>query len=365
MDLDTKHIPLFHAIKQGVCGIVEMLLRAGADPNIWGTTTKSKRLVNPLAWAIHWAAAEIHYDIVDTLLQYGADPETDIFLDNCKISVMRLGILNRNVKFCQILLQNGANPDKHVTAGHTPLFRACMVLNNELVNIFIRFNADLEIPCNEGVKCVTPFEYIQEWCFSWIKSPGLRPRQFGLMAMRIARILATAGAVLHKYEIYSVPDSVLHTAPALATTGDAEPKVTSTVRSVMALCGKWTWMENKVRQSKWMFNEEEKQEVIDFIQLIKHKLTHPAHLTGICRLRIRRALRPGFHKRLACLQLPKSTKNYIAMKDILPLDDDDAEDRDHNDYGNFWWYIYINIIVFQISWQIYQSYLVFRRFFFA
>ena len=89
-----------------------------------------------------------------------------------------------------------------------------------------------------------------------------------------------------------------------------------------------------MRQSTSLFTNEKQQEAIDCIHLIKQKLTQPAPLKEICRLRIRRILRPSFHRKLNSLdKLPVLLKNYIMMTAMFPLHNGDDDDDDDDDNG--------------------------------
>ena len=76
VNLNIKHIPLFHAVHIGDCRVVEMLIKAGADPNIWGKRNKGrfKEYLHILAYAAHQADAEKSYSAFEMLLQNGANP---------------------------------------------------------------------------------------------------------------------------------------------------------------------------------------------------------------------------------------------------------------------------------------------------
>ena len=94
-------------------------------------------------------------------------------------------------------------------------------------------------------------------------------------------------------------------------------KDTMTGKSVTALYEDWTHIESTV-QSTSIFTEEEKREATDGLQLIKHKLKHPATLIYLSIYRIRHILRPDFHRKLTTLQLPKSIEDLITMRDLFP-----------------------------------------------
>ena len=299
--LEIKYIPLFCAVEKGDCVIMELLLKAGADPNIKGIRTIGEQTEHlpPLGLAAHRAASDKSYGVFEKLLQYGANPNGSIalqlyFINLCQsvADIVPLEYLNLH----EILLANGADPDYRDNAGYTLMFRGCKAFLNQLVQLLLTFNADLEMPCYADHANITqysnvaPFEYIRLLCLNCVKRlagpGGHRP----LKAIRIAWIFAMAGAAVHKNTVKG--------------------------KSVTAVYEDWTHIENTV-QSAPRFTEEEKQEASDCLKLIKCKLKHPSTLADLCRYRIRRILRPDFHRKLTRLQLPRLIEDFIAMKDIF------------------------------------------------
>ena len=311
--LEIKYIPLFCAVEKGDCVIMELLLKAGADPNIKGIRTIGEQTEHlpPLGLA----ARHKSYGVFKKLLQYGANSNViiDIYINHehefkSVADIVPLEYLNLH----KILLENGADPDCRDFAGHTLMSRGCTAYLIQLVQLLLTFNADLEIPCNAHrsntvdymvfssrrytqYTNVAPFEYMRSLCLDWVERPVILPVRYyalgAIQCIRIAWTLAMAGAVVHKDML--------------------------TGKSVTAMYEDWTHIENTV-QSAPRFTEEEKQEASDCLKLIKGKLKHPSTLADLCRYRIRRILRPDFHRKLKSLKLPRSIEDFIAMKDIFP-----------------------------------------------
>ena len=74
--LDIKHIPLFHAVQRCDYRIVELLLKAGANPDIRGKTFREglREYSEPLVLTVRQAVSDKSYGVFEKLLQYGANP---------------------------------------------------------------------------------------------------------------------------------------------------------------------------------------------------------------------------------------------------------------------------------------------------
>ena len=312
--LNIKHIPLFHAVHTGDCRVVEMLIKAGADPNIRGKRSirRFKEYLHILVYAARQAANGKSYSAFEMLLQYGADPydttaSTCSLTDNFKegkslYDIMPLSdwILSR------ILLENGAHPDKRDRQGKTLLYKGCRHLDKPVVHLLLLFNAYLEIPCQVGTHIggrghFTPFQYMSNVCTSWVDVPSIK---LNVEAIDIAHSLVKAGAAVYK---------------------DCNAE-----KSITTLFQDWAYIENTMQQPIWMLTDEERQVLTDGIKLIKHRLTHPGMLKYLCGYKIRRILRPpDFQRKLTRLSqefhLPQRLiDDYIAMRDMFPLGESES-----------------------------------------
>ena len=311
--LDIRDIPLFNAVHRGDCRMVELLTKEGADPNIRGKSTDGKTTehLQPLILAARRVVSDRSYGVFEKLLQCGANPFAKTTMP-CKGRMLRRG---RIVKYLddivplgdwmlrKILLENGTDPDKRDREGYTLLYKGCRALDKQLVHLLLQFNADLEIPCCVGARVTkyantAPFEFMRMACFNLVTRPEVDGHR-ALKAIHIAQSLAMAGAAVYK-------DTV-------------------TGKSVATLYEDWACMENAVQQSIWTFTEEEMQEAVDCINVIKYKLTHAATLKYICGYKIRSILRPpDFNKKLTKLSQefrlpPRLIDDYVAMKYTFPL----------------------------------------------
>ena len=319
--LNIKHIPLFHAVHIGDCRVVEMLIKAGADPNIRGKRKRwLKEYLHILVFAAREAAADKSYSAFEMLLQYGANPydSTPICSRSWNASTCSL---TDNFKECKslydimplsdwmlsrILLENGAHPDKRDRQGKTLLYDGCRHLYKPVVHLLLLFNADLEIPCQVGKDIggrgnFMPFQYMSNVCTSWVDFPSIK---LNVKAVDIAHSLVKAGAAVYK--------------------------VCNVEKSTTTMFQDWAHIENTMQQPIWMLTDEERHVLTDSIKLIKHRLTHPRMLKYLCGYRIRRILRPpGFHRKLTRLSqefhLPQRLiDDYIAMKDMFPLGESES-----------------------------------------
>jgi ankyrin repeat protein len=71
-----RRYPLLQAASQGRTTLVELLLKGGADPNVWGDTTMS---ANAQMTALEEAARGGHPEVCELLLKAGANPAYQAF----------------------------------------------------------------------------------------------------------------------------------------------------------------------------------------------------------------------------------------------------------------------------------------------
>ena len=311
-DLNILHIPLFRAVHRGDCRIIELLFKGGADPDIEGKVTYGSvtERFPPLVFAARQAVSDKAYDVFEKLLKCGANPYSTIMICRHDIggrhsmdSIVPLG----DWMLRKILLENGYDPDTRDGQGYTLLHKGCRTLDKQLVYLLLLFNADLEIPCQ-----IRPYnKYAPQKPTEIDKYINVAP--FESMALYFCKLIK-----MHETD-WDRALKVIRIARALAMAGAEVHKDTVTGKCVTALHHIWTWMENTVEQSAVKIRKEERQEVIDCIHFIKHRLTHPVTLAELCSLRIRRILKSDFHRKLARLHLPRLIEDFIAMKDMFSL----------------------------------------------
>jgi ankyrin repeat protein len=83
---------------------------------------------------LHEAANKDRCDIVETLIERGADPNQ---LNSMHYTPLTIAVMHKNKKICQVLLENGACatiPDKK---GNTALHLACSLGDSEIISILL------------------------------------------------------------------------------------------------------------------------------------------------------------------------------------------------------------------------------------
>ncbi|KAI0982874.1 hypothetical protein GJ496_007401 [Pomphorhynchus laevis] len=133
--------PLFCASKEGHVDIVNFLLEKGANPNA----------VNHYGVSTLWIPSQKGYiEIVKLLLQYKANPElapSGSDADERGISgwtPLYVAMKSRNLEVARILLHHGANPNAVTKLGSTPFLLASEVADLEIIKYFVECNAALD-----------------------------------------------------------------------------------------------------------------------------------------------------------------------------------------------------------------------------
>jgi hypothetical protein len=124
---------LIEAVKQNNIERVQLLLEAGANPNVREIKVNG---ITPLMFAL----MDDNEEIVKLLLKYGADPNTQSFTGNTAL-IYALD----NPKLFELLLKNGANPNLQNRIGSTISMIAIRDGKENLVKLLIKYGADLSI----------------------------------------------------------------------------------------------------------------------------------------------------------------------------------------------------------------------------
>ena len=142
IDLNPKETltPLFFAIERGDKGIVEILLKNGAEPN-----TNFFKKVSPLSWAIMRLKGEEQLGVVKTLIKYRADVNR---VDQSGALPIHIAAGNGKIKLIKILIKNGAdvNAKTNCEMLHTqvtPLHLAAEGGYKKAVELLINYGADI------------------------------------------------------------------------------------------------------------------------------------------------------------------------------------------------------------------------------
>ena len=120
--------------------IVDLLLKAGADPNL-----QVKHGVTPL-----YVASESGYtDIVRLLIHANANPNLQLLSDGS--SALHIASQRGHFDVVRILLDAKANPNCQARGGSTALLIACFDGDSAIVDMLLRAHADPNIPSDGNV----------------------------------------------------------------------------------------------------------------------------------------------------------------------------------------------------------------------
>ena len=120
--------------------IVDLLLNAGADPNL-----QLKNGGTPL-----YVASQSGYtDIVRLLIQANANPNLQLVSDGS--SALHIASQRGHSDVVRVLLQTNANPNSQARKGITALSVACEIGDSAIVDMLLRAHADPNIPSDGNV----------------------------------------------------------------------------------------------------------------------------------------------------------------------------------------------------------------------
>ena len=120
--------------------IVDLLLKAGADPNL-----QLKDGLTPL-----YMASQLGYtDIVRLLIQANANTNLQLVSDDS--SALHIAIQRGHSDVVRVLLQANANPNCQTRKGSTALSLACHIGDSAIVDMLLRAHADPNIPSDGNV----------------------------------------------------------------------------------------------------------------------------------------------------------------------------------------------------------------------
>jgi ankyrin repeat protein len=153
--------PLLYAIRANYLPVVEVLLKHGADPNVFDEDTGLPCLA--LAWTLH----RDNTSMFDTLLRFGASPRAT-FVSSLRPTA-RWTIVHEMVSaastilidFEDWLLANKDDITFSMGGGPTPLQAACLcrksdvnLIRIEIVNILIEHGANVSAPFGEYTEVI-------------------------------------------------------------------------------------------------------------------------------------------------------------------------------------------------------------------
>ncbi|CAM1325705.1 Uncharacterised protein g9041 [Pycnogonum litorale] len=151
---DIGYTALHLAAERGFNDIVLLLLRHKAKLNFLDSPEPYPR-THQAEEPLHLAIKNGHYETAKLLLLKGADPNAKYFLGS------ELNLISPvNIKFMELLLMYGANPNVRDRAGLTPLMKACRHPNGlESSLLLINYGADVNAWSSERHDCRSVLHY--------------------------------------------------------------------------------------------------------------------------------------------------------------------------------------------------------------
>ena len=165
--------PLNLACERGQAGIVDLLLKQGADPYIGDNENSMPLHLAAVSGSIEsidllldfgvdidlqdendmtpllFALSRGHRDAAAYLLQKGADPDLRSITG---WSAIHLAIVTRSNEIAKQLLEDGAEVNVSLETGATPLHSAASFGNLEMVKLLVEHGADIDAENNNGEK---------------------------------------------------------------------------------------------------------------------------------------------------------------------------------------------------------------------
>ncbi|KAI2623140.1 hypothetical protein GGR54DRAFT_37967 [Hypoxylon sp. NC1633] len=122
------------AAYDGTMNIIQLLLKAGADPNA------------PEGWAIQTAAAEGHYQVVEELLKHGADVNAFTHNENFEAGTALQGACEAGrADIVSLLLDHNADPNLGGGTDAPPIFAATVRAEEDILERLVQAKAEVDV----------------------------------------------------------------------------------------------------------------------------------------------------------------------------------------------------------------------------
>ncbi|XP_042253448.1 ankyrin repeat domain-containing protein 61-like isoform X1 [Thunnus maccoyii] len=153
---ESHQTALHLSVSYAALSAVQILASYGADVNAVDSSG-----MTPL----HMAAGILHKDIIAILIRQGADinmgvkhsGNTPLHLAVVAMAMKTSKTLEEDISCISELLEGGAEPDAVNKAGMTPLQEACSMGNKELVDLLLRYGANINKLSRSGENCLFLF----------------------------------------------------------------------------------------------------------------------------------------------------------------------------------------------------------------
>ena len=115
---------------------------------------------------LHEAVNKNRYDIVERLIEKGADPNQT---NNLLVTPLTIAVTNRNKRIVLLLLESGACANLPDKKGNTAVHLACSMNDAELINVLLD-NTECDLKLKNYLE-ETPFDLLWTSCLREYKSP--------------------------------------------------------------------------------------------------------------------------------------------------------------------------------------------------
>ncbi|KAJ3099157.1 hypothetical protein HDU96_010785 [Phlyctochytrium bullatum] len=158
-DPDLSFGPL-HEVKYA--DLARLLLLNGADPNGAGPNGFHEGNT-PLAYRCLYARSSEDLKVLQVLLEHGANPNSlgasgSVLLHEAARVATNYSQNPWKIEVARTLLEAGADPNIQDANGRTPLHVACMKANDIMINLLVRYGANMMITDDNGL---TPLAWIR------------------------------------------------------------------------------------------------------------------------------------------------------------------------------------------------------------